>query len=409
MKKFLLLSVIILFAGSPHVVALSNPFTSKKAQQSQEVVAATSTERLTGPTAQPNKRSWFGGGKKGAPAAAVTYDFRLLNKLPKDINIAFGTDKLPANIHPSFATSVRMGTETKGISWMTYDNKGNPIDMRLLVSLQGDPNEEGYFYTIGKLQPGQKISLRAVKSKTGALTIEPQTFVRNNVSAKQVEYLGKVSLKSRPMQGAARPTFAHLKAAIEAKDLAQVRTLTPLVGVNATNKNGETPLMIAASSSTPEIVKYLLDQGADINKKTLKALGEKTAFNYAAGRATIIILLNNYQRKASGTGPKVEFPPKPEPKKTAPQTENFQTKKSPVDALVVGDVKTLQNFINFAQNSMNKPNEILGIPASADKSAINKAFRNLSLKVHPDKWPQNIDLATEAQQLITAARNRLLM
>lgn len=72
----------------------------------------------------------------------------------------------------------------------------------------------------------------------------------------------------------------------------------------------------------------------------------------------------------------------------------------------VNNIKTPREFVEFAKTAT--PQEILGITSNADTSAINKAFRTMSTKFHPDKWPNDAAVATNAQQRIVSARDKLL-
>lgn len=72
----------------------------------------------------------------------------------------------------------------------------------------------------------------------------------------------------------------------------------------------------------------------------------------------------------------------------------------------VNSIKNPQEFIEFASDA--SPREILGVDVSADDSTIGKAFRKLSIKFHPDKWPNDSAAATDAYQRIVNARDKLL-
>jgi hypothetical protein len=72
------------------------------------------------------------------------------------------------------------------------------------------------------------------------------------------------------------------------------------------------------------------------------------------------------------------------------------------------DITTPQEFVLFARTA--SPYKILGIAYDANEDAIQKAFRALSLKFHPDKW-KSLDqeaTANEAFKIISNARNTLL-
>lgn len=67
---------------------------------------------------------------------------------------------------------------------------------------------------------------------------------------------------------------------------------------------------------------------------------------------------------------------------------------------------TPQEFVAFAATA--SPREILGVTSNADEATIGKAFRTMSLKFHPDKWPNESATATDAYQRIVHARDNLL-
>ncbi|MEW6110274.1 MAG: ankyrin repeat domain-containing protein [Nitrospirota bacterium] len=76
--------------------------------------------------------------------------------------------------------------------------------------------------------------------------------------------------------------------AVAAGDIENVGTLLDQgADVNAKNKEGETPLMVAALERRLEMVKFLLDRGADIN---LKDNVGATALIYSAMEGSVEIM-----------------------------------------------------------------------------------------------------------------------
>lgn len=71
-------------------------------------------------------------------------------------------------------------------------------------------------------------------------------------------------------------------------------------------------------------------------------------------------------------------------------------------------ISTPQEFVLFSRNATSY--QILGVRFGADENAIQKAFRTLSLKFHPDKWKSlgQEAIANEAFKIISNARDILL-
>jgi ankyrin repeat protein len=67
-------------------------------------------------------------------------------------------------------------------------------------------------------------------------------------------------------------SFKNIKKAIKAHNLTAVEKLVeadPEI-VNIQNSDGETPLFVAVHEEHPEIVTYLIENGANINHKNTK-------------------------------------------------------------------------------------------------------------------------------------------
>ena len=74
-----------------------------------------------------------------------------------------------------------------------------------------------------------------------------------------------------------------------------VKTLVTLgVNINQRNCHGKTALMYSVKNSYPDIVKFLIDKGAD---STILDYRGKTAFDYANNDKEIILILNYYKCK----------------------------------------------------------------------------------------------------------------
>lgn len=73
------------------------------------------------------------------------------------------------------------------------------------------------------------------------------------------------------------------------------------------------------------------------------------------------------------------------------------------EAVNVNAIETPQEIIEKLSKAL--PSTVLGISAEAGEAEAKKAFRKLSLKFHPDKWPDQKEIATEAFNIIGAARD----
>ncbi|MCA1959867.1 MAG: ankyrin repeat domain-containing protein [Desulfomonile sp.] len=74
---------------------------------------------------------------------------------------------------------------------------------------------------------------------------------------------------------------ANLFASCEAGDVDRIKSLLDRgADVNARNRNGETPLMVAAGLLYPDAVRLLIARGADVNAETG---GGETALSLALG------------------------------------------------------------------------------------------------------------------------------
>ena len=87
------------------------------------------------------------------------------------------------------------------------------------------------------------------------------------------ELLEEPPLLDELQNQSAEDNMMRFLALCEENDLVSVRNMAAGVDIDGTSKDGRTPLIYAAVKGHTEIVQYLLDQNADVNKATPRQWG----------------------------------------------------------------------------------------------------------------------------------------
>ena len=229
-------------------------------------------------------------------------------------------------------------------------------------------------------------------------------------------------------------TTEQLHDAIKTLNKAKVFQLANNINVNDMDQNGNTSLNVAASTviniySTKNkntrstdlekislIIQGLLNEGAN---PTIKNKASKTAWDK---------LKQFEQEEAKFLSPEEQqtfnvilsllkpISPQPQPKPKNDQTQPRTPSPSPSPSKPAESISE-QAWSQFPEAKKLRDQykhmkevygAVLGVTPQASRAEINKAYRELSLKWHPDKYEGNKELATEVQSILNNARNTLI-
>lgn len=134
------------------------------------------------------------------------------------------------------------------------------------------------------LQQGAKVNIRDFEKRT------PLMMMDEDASPEMFDLLVRYGAKLTLLDKEKNSVLHHF--AENSNDGEIVRRLVAYgVNVNAPNKQGLTPLMIAAENGNPEVAKALIETGADVNAISKDG---RTVLSFADGAAEIKALLETY-------------------------------------------------------------------------------------------------------------------